>query len=159
MLGDGHRRSELMRIGLFIGPVASWIFPRMQAMPSWNDELTHAIISCALHVHNTLGPGFHERIYCRALRIELQKRGFAVELETHIPIRYDGKLIGSHRLDMLIQNSVIVEAKNVDALTRVHYAQARSYLEATGLRRALLVNFAGERVDIRRIQNPITKRK
>jgi GxxExxY protein len=104
----------------FICPGASGIVSLMQPMSPWNDELTHTIIACIIHVHNVLGPGFHERIYCRALRIELQKQGFAVELETHIPIRYDGKLIGSHRLDMLIQNSVIVEAKNVETLTNVH---------------------------------------
>ena len=118
----------------------------------WNDELTQCVISCVLHVHNVLGPGFVERIYRRALVIELKQNNFSVEVEKSIPIQYQGRIIGCHRLDLVVEQNLIVELKTVAAINKVHYAQVKSYLRASGLARALLINFDGERADIRRIE-------
>ncbi|MGQ0816157.1 MAG: GxxExxY protein [Gemmatimonadota bacterium] len=119
-----------------------------------DDKLTEQVISCILCVHHTLGPGFLEIIYRRALVIELTKRGLVAEVEKRIPIYYDGVIVGRHKLDILIEGKIIVELKTVEALCKAHYAQVRSYLKATGLQVALLVNFATPRVDFRRILSP-----
>ena len=124
----------------------------MESALSWHDELTQSVIACALQVHNVLGPGFVERIYRRALVIELRKRHIAVEIELDVPIHYDGRIIGRHRIDLVIEQNLIIELKTAESLSKVHYAQVKSYLKATGLHRALLINFSTERADIRRIQ-------
>lgn len=115
-------------------------------------SLTEAIIQCIIKVHQTLGSGFLERIYSRALIIELTKRGLAVETEKEIVIYYQGEEVGRHRLDILVENEVIVELKTVAELSKAHYAQVRSYLKATGMKVALLVNFAKEKADFRRVE-------
>ena len=117
-----------------------------------NETLTGSIIWCIIHVHQTLGPGFLEGVYRRALVIELQRLGLATEVEREVAVYYDGQEVGTHRLDLLVQKQVILELKTVEALNKVHYAQVRSYLKATGLRLALLVNFAQERAVFRRIE-------
>lgn len=85
--------------------------------------------------------------------IELRKAGLAVEHEREIRVFYDGLEVGLHRLDIVVERRVIVELKTVDRLAPAHYAQVRSYLRATGLRLALLVNFALEKSDFRRIES------
>jgi GxxExxY protein len=109
------------------------------------------IIAAIIRVHQTLGPGFIEIIYRRALAIEMRKDGLEVQAEVLIPIYYDGIQIGRHRLDLLVEKQVIVEVKTVEGLGRASYAQVRSYLKATGLDHAFLVNFAGVRADFRRV--------
>ena len=99
-----------------------------------------------------MGPGFLENLYRRALLIEMEKTGLTADTEKEVTIYYSGVVIGIHRLDLLVEKSVIVELKTVDNLSRAHYAQVRSYLKATGLRVAILVNFAKERADFRRIE-------
>lgn len=121
----------------------------MQA--SSQDVLTRRIIECIIRVHQVLGPGFLETIYRHALLIELRSRGLDTETEKEIVIRYEGRVVGKHRLDLLVEGQVIVELKTVEALNKVHYAQVRSYLKATGLKTALLVNFASDTADFRRI--------
>jgi GxxExxY protein len=116
------------------------------------DRLTHEVIDAVLSVHRALGPGFLESIYQRALVIELGARGLQVSTEKEITIRYRGQQVGKHRLDVVVGDALIVELKTVDALSKAHYAQVRSYLKATGLAVALLVNFAKERVDFRRVE-------
>ena len=124
----------------------------MESALSWHDELTQSVIACALQVHNVLGPGFVERIYRRALVIDLRKQNIIVEIEKDVPIHYDQRVIGRHRLDLVVERELIIETKTADSLGKVHYAQVKSYLKATGLHRALLINFSTERADIRRIQ-------
>jgi GxxExxY protein len=109
------------------------------------------IIQCIIAVHNELGPGYSEKIYRRAMMIELTKQNLQFEIEKHIPIYYAGRVVGRHRLDILVDNQVIMELKTVEALNKKHYAQVRSYLKATGLTSALLVNFSGFRADYRHI--------
>lgn len=113
--------------------------------------LTHLIIESIIQVHRVLGPGFLEVIYQRALVLELRKRDIPVSTEVEVTIRYDGQSIGRHRLDIVVADEVIVELKTVEELSKAHYAQVRSYLRATGLPVALLVNFSKEKADYRRI--------
>lgn len=115
------------------------------------DPLTRGIIAAIIHVHTVLGPGFLESIYRRALLLELVKRGLSVSTEVEIDIFYDGTRVGQHRLDLLVEDKVIIELKTVETLAKAHYAQTKSYLRATGKPVALLVNFASERADYRRI--------
>lgn len=116
-----------------------------------DDPLTHAIIQATITVHTVLGPGFIESVYQRALAIELEKHGLTVATEVEVTIRYDGQLVGRHRLDFVVNGRVIVELKTVEDLGKAHYAQVRSYLRATGLPVALLVNFSKEQADYRRV--------
>ena len=117
------------------------------------DALTDLIIKCIIKVHKTLGPGFLENIYRKALFIELRNNNLEVENEKEIKIFYDNEEIGIHRLDILVGNKVIVELKTVESLHKSHYAQIRSYLKATNLAIGILVNFAGDKADFRRIIN------
>jgi GxxExxY protein len=117
------------------------------------DDLTYRIIDAIIKVHSELGPGFLEGTYQRALTIELRKRGHAVATEVDVSISYDGQVIGRHRLDLVVASAVRV--KTVEDLGRIHYAQVRSYLRATGLSIALLVNFSKERADYRRIERRV----
>ncbi len=117
------------------------------------DVLTDRIIWCIIRVHQVLGPGFLESVYRRALVIELQKQGLATEVEHEVDVYYDGHEVGCHKLDLLVEKQVILELKTVECLNKAHYAQVRSYLRASGVRLALLVNFSGERADFRRLEN------
>ena len=115
-------------------------------------SLTEKIIQAIIRVHQTLGPGFLERIYHNALVVELSKQVLHVESEKQIDVYYEEELVGTHRLDLLVENQVIVELKTVEKLVGVHYAQLRSYLRATGLQVGLLVNLASEKADYRRVE-------
>jgi GxxExxY protein len=116
------------------------------------DQLTAKIIQCIIKVHKTLGPGFLENIYRRALLLELQKQKLFVDMEKEVIIYYEQSEVGRHRMDLVVENRVIVELKTVEALSRAHYAQARAYMKATTLPVAILINFSKERADFRRIE-------
>ncbi|HEY0304172.1 MAG TPA: GxxExxY protein [Longimicrobiales bacterium] len=115
------------------------------------DSLTQQIIGCIIKVHRTLGPGFVESVYRRALVVELNQCALAVETEKLLYIHYEKVLVGRHRLDLVVANEVVIEIKAVRALHEVHYAQLRSYLKAARLRTGILVNFSTERADYRRL--------
>ncbi len=116
------------------------------------DELTEKIISCIIRVHQRLGPGFLESVYQRALMIELRSAGLKFVTEREYLITYDGKEVGKHRVDLVVEDSAIVELKCVRELISIHYAQLRSYLKASGLKVGILVNFSKEKADYRRIE-------
>ncbi len=101
------------------------------------------VINCALIVHRTLGPGFVERIYRNAVCLQLQYGGIAFEYEKSVVVQYRGRPVGVHRLDLLIENAILVELKAVAALESVHCAQVLSCMKAANLRVGLLVNFGG----------------
>ena len=84
--------------------------------------------------------------------LELVKRGLSVETEQEICVYYDGKFVGKHRIDLLVAGKIIVETKAIEELTKVDYARLRSYLKATNLRVSILINFAKERADFRRVE-------
>ena len=90
------------------------------------NELSETIIGCIIKVHQTLGPGFLESVYRPALMIELRKSGLNAETEKEIQVRYEGEEVGRHRLDILVESTVIVELKTVEELARIHYDQLRS---------------------------------
>ena len=116
------------------------------------DKLTEKIIGCIIKVHRTLGPGFMESVYQRALVIEFRKAGLQVQMEREYAVKYEGEIVGRHRLDILVEGKVVVELKTVKLLSTFHFAQARAYLKATGLRAAVLVNFSCAMADFRRIE-------
>jgi GxxExxY protein len=103
-------------------------------------------------VHRALGPGFLERVYRRALLIELRKHGLAAEVEKVVVVYYDGRDVGRHRLDIVVEGHVVLELKTVERLGKAHYAQVRSCLKASGLVVGLLVNFSDHRADFRRVE-------
>src|SRR5262245_47556003 len=107
-----------------------------------DDQLTAKIIECVIQVHQTLGPGFSERVYRNSLVIEMASRRIPVDSETEIAIHYEGHFVGKHRLDLLVDSQIVMELKTVESLTKAHYAQLRSCLKASGKRVGLLVNFS-----------------
>ena len=115
-------------------------------------EITERIINAVIKVHRTLGPGFVERVYHNALLIELAKHDLTIESEKPITISYEGEPVGNHRLDLVVGNRIVVELKAVEDLSQAHYAQLRSYLRASGLQTGLLINFAKEKADFRRVE-------
>jgi GxxExxY protein len=110
------------------------------------DEITEKIIGAAIEVHRTLGPGLLESIYEEALCHELSLRGIACQRQIEIDVRYKGITIKGQRLDLLVEGQVIVELKSVTRLPEVATAQTLSYLKATRLKRALLLNFGEQRL-------------
>ena len=113
--------------------------------------ITNQVIGAAIQVHKALGPGFLEAIYEEALAVEFSHLGLHCERQKTVPIEYRGKLIGEHRLDFLVEGKVIVELKAIQAVEDIHFAIVRSYLKATGLQSALLLNFASMPLTIRRV--------
>ena len=105
------------------------------------NEISHAVVGAAIEVHRTLGPGYIESIYERALAIELSDRGIGFDQQVTVPIMYRDTIVGEHRLDLLAGGLVVVEIKAVASLTDAHFAQVLSYLKATSLELALIFNF------------------
>ena len=110
-------------------------------LPQALESLVGRVIGCCLTVHRELGPGLSESVYQRACRIEFESSELSVDIEKPVPIRYRGHLICTQRIDILVERQVIVEVKSVERIHAVHVAQAVSYLRATRLRIALVVNF------------------
>jgi GxxExxY protein len=116
-----------------------------------HEELTERIIQAAIAVHRQLGPGFLESIYENALSIELRKRDLKYDRQRRLPILYDDIEIGFHRLDLLIEETIVVELKAVKRIEDIHFAVVKSYLKAAGLKHGLLLNFAESRLLIKRV--------
>ena len=114
-------------------------------------DITGKIIGVAMKVHSTLGNGFQEVIYQRALAIEMEKQGIAFQRELEMPIFYDEQEIGMRRVDFLVEGKVMVELKALTKLEDVHLAQAINYLEAYKLEAGLLLNFGGKSLQYRRV--------
>jgi len=117
------------------------------------EELSKRIIGVAIEVHKILGPGFLESIYEAGLKVEFSKDKIRYESQKEIKIQYLGVDIGVHRLDLIVENKIVLELKAVKELTDIHFAQLRSYLKASGLRVGLLLNFAKPTLEIRRVVN------
>jgi GxxExxY protein len=105
------------------------------------DDLVCRTIGCALEVHKTLGPGYLESIYHKAMRIELQHQQLKYESERSVTISYRGQPLHSQRIDLIVEKQVVVEIKSVERLEHVHKSQVVSYLRATNLRVGVLINF------------------
>lgn len=117
------------------------------------NALTHKIIGCAMQVHSTLGNGFQEVVYQRALAIEFafQNVNFVRELE--MQLFYRDKNIGTRRVDFFVEGKVMVEIKAVEVLADVHKAQAINYCEAYNIADGLLINFGSRSLDFKRVYN------
>ncbi|MGH2569136.1 MAG: GxxExxY protein [Bacteroidota bacterium] len=115
--------------------------------------ITEKVIGCAMKVHNTLGNGFQEVIYQRALAIELGKAGIDFSREVEMPIHYDGQQIGTRRADFLIEGKILVELKALALLEDVHIAQGLNYLEAYKLEIGMLLNFGSKKLEFKRLTN------
>ncbi|TVQ02582.1 MAG: GxxExxY protein [Balneolaceae bacterium] len=115
--------------------------------------LTGEIIGCALEVHNTLGNGFQEVIYQRALEIEFNAHNLPFSREFEMPVNYKGVQIGTRRVDFLVKGLISVEIKAVIEIQDVHLAQAINYLEAYNLEVGLLINFGSKSLDFKRLIN------
>lgn len=115
-------------------------------------ELTDKIIGSAIEVHRRLGPGFLESIYENALVLELEKNGLSVRQQVPLSIRYDDVEIGVHRLDLFVNDTIVVELKAIKALEDVHFAIVRSYLRASGCEHGLLMNFAKTTLQVKRVR-------
>ncbi|TFG42578.1 MAG: GxxExxY protein [Gemmatimonadales bacterium] len=111
------------------------------------------VIGAAVAVHSALGPGFLESIYQGALEIELEMRGIEFQRQLEVAVRYRGEVVGRHRLDLLVEESVVVELKAVSAVLEAHLAQLRSYLKATDTKVGILLNFSTPVLGVRRVVN------
>ena len=117
------------------------------------NKLTEKIIGSAINVHKKLGPGFMEKIYQRALKIELQDQGFKVQEEYPIQIKWKDRIIGKQKLDLLINNQIVLELKAQSKIEPIHFQQLLSYLKAGEKSLGLLLNFGSKSLQIKRIVN------
>jgi GxxExxY protein len=115
-------------------------------------DVTEAVIGAAFTVSNTLGCGFVEKVYENALAIELRGRGYEVQQQAPMEVRYREEIVGLFSADLIVGGQVVVELKAVQALDRVHRAQCMNYLRASGIRTGLLINFGLPRLDVLRVQ-------
>jgi len=116
-------------------------------------DVTEKIIGCAMKVHRTLGNGFQEVIYQRALAIEMRNQGLEFAREREMSIFYDGHEIGTRRVDFFVENKIMVELKALTILEDVHRAQAINYLEAYEMEVGLLINFGAQSLQFNRLVN------
>lgn len=124
-----------------------------------DNDITYQIRGAIYDVYKNLGPGLLESVYEEALVYELQKRGLHVERQKEVPIHYDGHVLRTQlRLDILVENRVIIELKSVKEMQDVFWKQTRTYLRLLGLNVGILVNFNTENIledSIHRIINNI----
>lgn len=118
-----------------------------------HEAVTHKIIGCAMKVHSTLGNGFQEVIYQRALAIEFEKQGLGYQREMEMIIHYDGVNIGTRRVDFFVEENIMVELKALIQLEDVHLAQAMNYCQAYNLPIGLLINFGAKSLQFKRVYN------
>ena len=120
------------------------------------NEVSYQIRGAIFDVYNELGPGLLESVYEEAMAFELKKRGLSIQRQLEVPIIYKGELLSANlRLDLIVEDSVIVELKSVTELQDVHYKQLLTYLKLMKKKLGLLVNFNTDdiRYDIKRVVN------
>lgn len=116
--------------------------------------MTSKIIACAYKVHSDLGPGLTEKIYHNALKIAFEKEGLLYKTEEEFKVKYSNKQVGSLRIDLLVEDKVIVEIKAIlGMLPKVFESQVLSYLRVTGCKVGLLLNFGNKSCQVRRLMN------
>ena len=111
--------------------------------------LTHTVIGCAYKVHNTLGPGFLEKVYENSLKLELHKHGIYARQQVKLPVLYEGHRVGLYFPDLWIDGQLIIELKAALSLAPEHELKLVYYLTATGVDNGLLINF-GKTVQVKR---------
>jgi GxxExxY protein len=117
----------------------------------FNNPLTERVLGAVFEVSNTLGVGFLEKVYERALLREFALRGIQATAQASISVKYKGYCVGEYLADLLVEDSLVVELKCVDHFANVHTAQCLNYLRASGRSVGLLVNFQKPKVEWRRI--------
>ncbi len=123
----------------------------MRAANFLHKEVTEAIIGAAFEVHNALGYGFLEKVYQRALQVELIGRGLRAGLEKRVAVSYKGVIVGEYAADLLVNESVIVELKVAPSYVSADEAELLNELKATGLPVGLLLNFGRAKVQFKRL--------
>ena len=113
-------------------------------------DLTEKIIGCAYRVYNKMGFGYLESVYEKCMLIELRKAGFDIESQKPIRVQYDGEVVGDFVVDILVNDTVILELKSVRKLIEAHEVQLVNYLVATGKPVGLLINFGETKVGVKR---------
>lgn len=123
--------------------------------PFETDTLSGRVIGAAIEVHKTIGPGLIESIYENALAYELSLRGLRFQRQVCIDVFYKGQIIKGQRIDLIVEDEIILELKSVSRVHEVVFAQILSYLKFTGLKRGLIINFGEKRLvdGIRRVAN------
>lgn len=124
------------------------------------NTVTSEIIGAAIEVHRILGPGLLESLYLQCLQVELTQRGLPYMAQVSVPIAYKGKDLGTcHRLDLVVDERVVVEVKSVEGILPVHKAQLMTYLKLTSSPVGLLVNFNEVRLvdGVHRVINPAVR--
>ena len=116
-----------------------------------HNELTEKIIGCAIEVHKRLGPGFLESIYENAFILELEKHNLHVERKQEVIVKYGGIEVGRHRLDLIVNDTIVIELKAVKNIEDVHFAIVKSYLKALGKEHGLIINFSKKVVEVKRV--------
>lgn len=117
------------------------------------NALSKEIIGLAMKIHRDLGPGFVEKIYEQALTHELKKAGIKAKRQPEIFVEYDSVQLGKQRVDLLVENEIIIELKAVNELLPIHETQIISYLKAANKRLGLIFNFASKSLEFRRVVN------
>jgi GxxExxY protein len=121
-------------------------------MADQRDPQTSAIIAAAIEVHRELGRGFLEPVYQAALANEFRRRGISFQRETLLPIRYKGDLLEcAYKADFVCYEAIIVELKALAKIGAVEQSQVLNYLKATGLKRALIINFGSFPIEVKRV--------
>ena len=115
-----------------------------------NNDLTGQTIGLAMKVHRTLGPGFLESVYQKALLYELAKAGLKVESDKPIQVHYEGVIVGDFKADLIVNDELIVELKAVSGIVVEHEVQLVNYLAATGKDVGLLINFGGRSLEFKK---------
>ena len=115
------------------------------------NELTYAVNGAIFEVNKVLGPGFLEKVYEKALLLELRRRDLKAESQVPINVIYKGDVVGEYLADMLVENRVIIEIKTVENLDKIHEAQLLNYMKATGIQVGILVNFRHPKAQIKRM--------
>ena len=117
-----------------------------------NDSLTQKIIGCCFEVHRSLGPGFIEKIYAKALQIQLNRMGLTFEAEKEFNVYFQEQLVGKFRCDLFVEGTVIVELKSVTGfMPKLFHNQLLSYLKASKIKIGLLINFGNSSCEVKRL--------
>ena len=113
-------------------------------------DITEKIIGCSYTVYNKMGYGFVESVYEKCLLIELRKAGLKAQAQVPIVVRYDDEVVGEFVADIVVEDTIILELKSVRQIAQAHEVQLVNYLVATGKPVGLLLNFAEEKVEVKR---------
>ncbi|PIU42810.1 MAG: GxxExxY protein [Parcubacteria group bacterium CG07_land_8_20_14_0_80_35_11] len=129
------------------------VIKKVSEMPSYpHSDLTSKIIGLGIKVHKELGSAYEEKVYQRALYLELQRSGLKFEREKEIAVNYGKVRIGKKKLDFIVDGKIVVEIKKVDNIDNVHIAQVASYLKTLGLEIGLILNFGKSKLEIKRVK-------